>query len=157
MTTNERLPARHSNALYQGWLFSSTLSEVLVEESVTSDELICWHRRGWLSFDPLEVAEFGKKERLEIRFVKGTTRAWLSEDASDRLLGLLPKPFCYDPDDTFFSFLDDCWITVPGDPDPAVVAREYIEGLIASEKWDELREMQVSITKALDEAEEGSE
>jgi hypothetical protein len=48
---------QHSWALCQTSLFTSTQEEFIADMSVSADEMGSWHRKGWLSFDPLTLAQ----------------------------------------------------------------------------------------------------
>lgn len=64
----------------------------------------------------------------------------------------LQRPYCYDSDTTFFSFVQDRWISLPPERDLADVTAEYVDGLAGTEDWDALRELQTRIIVALEGA-----
>lgn len=84
---------------------------------VSADEMGTWHRKGWLSFNPLTLAQYDEKERIEVQFIKGLTRSGLSDAMINRMLSSLEKPYCYDPSTTFFSFVENRWISLPPEQD----------------------------------------
>jgi hypothetical protein len=153
MTRIEELAPQHSGALYQATLFPSTHEQFIAEAFVSADEMRLWHRKGWLSFDPLTVAHYDEKERVEALFIKGITRSGLSDAMIDRVLSGLDKPYCYDPSTTFFSFVGNRWISLPPERDQADVTSEYLDELIEAQDWESLRELQSKISEALEDAE----
>jgi hypothetical protein len=131
-------------------LFSSSRDEFAAEVLVSCDEMSAWHQKNWLSFDPLTMTEFNEPERMEVLFLKALAHSGLSDSYIERLLSAgLRKPYRYDPGETFFSFADFHWITIPPEPDPAAIAVEYIEDLADQKEWDELREFQKKIAAVL--------
>lgn len=157
MTRNEELAPRHSGALYQATLFPSTHEQFIAEAFVSADEMGSWHRKGWLSFDPLTLAQYDEKDRVEVLFIKGLTRSGLSDAMIDRILSSLEKPYCYNPSTTFFSFVENRWISLPPERDQADVTSEYLDELIETQDWDSLRERQGKISQALEDAEAANE
>ena len=148
------LHPRNLSDMSQGWLFTSTSEEFVVEMSVSCDEMASWQRKGWLSFDPTALIEYSQPERIEVLFIKGLTRSGLSDALINRTLASLEKPYCYDPDKTFYSFLENCWISLPLRADPADITSDYITELAEAEKWDALRELQGRISEALEAVED---
>jgi hypothetical protein len=157
MTRIEELTPQHSGALYQATLFPSTHEQFIAEAFVSVDEMGSWHRKGWLSFDPLTVAQYDEKERVEVLFIKGLARSGLSDAMIDRTLSSLDKPYCYGPTTTFFSFVENRWISLPPEQDRADVTSEYLDDLIETQDWDSLRELQGKISEALEDAEAANE
>jgi hypothetical protein len=123
---------------------------------VSTDEMNSWFHKKWLSFDPSATTEYSERERVEVRFVRGLARSGLSDAMISRVLSAgLQRPYCYDSDTTFFSFVQDRWISLPPERDPADVTAEYIDELAGTEDWDTLRELQTRITVALEGAVSG--
>src|ERR1039458_4211437 len=135
MTRVAEHAARHSGALYQGTLFPSAQEQFIAEVFVSADEMGSWHRKGWLSFDPLTVADYDEKERVELLFIRGLARSGLSDAMINRMLSSLKKPYCYDPSTTSFSFVENCWISLPPERDQADVTNKYLDGRIENQDW----------------------
>jgi hypothetical protein len=157
MTKIEELAPQHSGALYQATLFPSAPEHFIAEAFVSADEMGAWHRNGWLSFDPLTVAQYDEKERVEVLFIKGLARSGLSDAMIDRTLSSLDKPYCYGPSTTFFSFAENRWISLPPERDQADVTSEYLDELIETQDWDSLRELHGKISQALEDSEDTNE
>jgi hypothetical protein len=121
---------------------------------VSADEMGSWHDKGWLSFDPKTLTEYCQKERVEVLFIKGLTRSGLSDALISRTLSSLEKPYCYDPSTTFFSFVDDIWISLPPEPDAKDMTSKYLAELVESQDWDALRKLQSEVGEALEAARE---
>jgi hypothetical protein len=138
---------------HQSSLFVSTREEFVAEVCVSADEMGAWHRKGWLSFDPLNTDHYDDKEHAEVRFIKGLTRSGLSDAMINRTLSSLQKPYCYDSSTTFVSFVKNRWISLPPERDPAEVTSEYLDGLVEIEDWDALRELRNKVSLALENAE----
>lgn len=155
MTRNEELAPRHLSA--QLSLFPSTREQFIAEMFVSADEMGLWHRKGWLSFDPLTVDRYDEQERVEVLFIKGLTCSGLSDAMIIRILSSLKKPFCYDPSTTFFSFAENRWISLPPERDQVDVTNEYLNDRIDAEDWDALRIMQNKISQALKDPEDTNE
>jgi hypothetical protein len=124
---------------------------------VSVDEMAAWHGKGWLSFDPAGITQCDDKERVEVRFVKGIAHSGLSDAMVDRLLSRLERPYCYDPAETFFSFVDDRWVSLPPQPDESIIADQYIDGLAEGKDWEALQKLQNKITDLLESAEAAHE
>jgi hypothetical protein len=154
MTRTERLAPSHSRCLCQGSLFPSIPEQFVTEMYVSADEMGSWHRRGWLSFDPPAIAEYDDKERVEVQFIKGLARSGLSDLMIDRIVSGLAKPYCYDPSTTFYSFVENRWISLPPEADQADVTIEYLGELIETQDWNSLRQLQGKISRALEDAED---
>ena len=157
MTRTETLAPSHSRSLYQGSLFPCIPEQFVAEMYASADEMGSWHRKGWLSFDPAAIAEYDDKERVEVQFIKGLARSGLSDPMIDRLLSGLTKPYCYDPSTTFFSFVENRWISLPPEREQADVTIEYLDELIETQDWDSLRELLAKITEAIEDAEDSSD
>jgi hypothetical protein len=154
MKNREELVARHSPHLFQATLFRLTPEEFIAEAFVSADEMVTWHRRGWLSFDPNTLLEYDQKEHAEVMFIRGLARSGLSDALIGRMLCGLERPYCYDSSATFFSFADNRWISLPPTEEPADVTIEYLNALVEAKDWDTIRELQATISKALEDAED---
>jgi|WetSurMetagenome_2_1015567.scaffolds.fasta_scaffold366257_2 hypothetical protein len=132
------LSPRHSLALFQPSLFRMTPEEFAANTSVSLDEMKLWNEKGWLSFDPFIINEFDERERLEVLFIKALAHSGLSYAMINNLLFGLKKPFCYDPEETFFSFAKESWITLPKESEGADMAHEGIKAFARNDVWDEL-------------------
>ena len=150
--TNDNLAARHSWGLHQSSLFTSSLDEFEAETGVSADEMDVWRKKDWLSFSPHKVPEFDERERVEVAFISGLARSGLSDAMVARLLDPLPKPYCYDPATTFYSFRDRRWISLPPEPEPATVTNEYLDSLIEDKDWDSLHDLRDRLTQVLTDA-----
>jgi hypothetical protein len=149
MTNNEGLAPRHASN--QLTLFPLTRDELIAEMSVSADEMCAWHRKAWLSFDALAIDRFDEPERIEVLFIKGMTRSGLSDAMINSILSSLEKPYSYDPYKTYFSFVENRWISLPPERDPADVTNDYFNELIATEKSDVLRELQLKVSEVLED------
>lgn len=147
--TNGNLAPRYSWGLHQSSLFMSSLAEFEAETGVSADEMDVWREKGWLSFSPHKVPKFDERERVEVVFISGLARSGLSDAMVTRLLDPLPKPYCYDPATTFYSFLDRGWVSLPPEPEPAKVTDDYIESLIEEKDWASLHDLRERITQVL--------
>src|SRR5579872_6277777 len=142
MGNSDAPEARHSPELCQQSLFSSTPEEFTAEMQVSTDEMNSWFHKNWLSFDPSAIAEYSGRERVEVIFVRGLARSGLSDAMINRIFSAgLQRPYCYDSDKTFFSFVQDRWISLPPERDHADVTAEYVDGLAGAEDWDALRDL----------------
>jgi len=157
MTRIETLAPSHSRSLYQGSLFPCIPEQFVAEMYASADEMGSWHRKGWLSFDPAAIAEYDDKERVEVQFIKGLARSGLSDPMIDRLHSGLVKPYCYDSSTTFFSFVENHWISLSPERDQADVTIEYLDELIETQDWNSLRQLQSKISRALEDAEDTDE
>jgi hypothetical protein len=157
MTMSEELAPRHSQAVYQQSLFTSTIEEFIASMFVSVDEMVLWQRKGWLSFNPLALCQYDEKEKIEVQFVIGLARSGLSDAMINRILSTLKTPYCYDPSSTFFSFVENSWISLPLEQDQADTTRHYLDELIENQDWDALRALKDKIFEALQNAESASE
>ena len=132
------LSPRHSLALFQPTLFRMTPEELTAKTGVSLDEMKLWHEKGWLSFDPQAFDEYDERERLEVIFIKALARSGMAYAMVDNLLFRLKKPFCYDPEETFYSFANDSWVTVPKKGKEDEKSPEGIPALPVNAVWDEL-------------------
>ena len=144
------LSPRHSLVLNQPTLFRMSTDEFTAHTGVSLDEMNQWNEKGWLSFDPDMIKNYDERERLEVRFIKALARYGLGYAMIDRLLSGLKKPYCYDPETTFYSFAKEAWITLPKEPDRAETAHEGIEALIENEAWDELAALKERISEVIE-------
>jgi hypothetical protein len=132
------LSPRHALALFQPTLFRMTPEEFTANTSVSLDEMKLWNEKGWLSFDPYTIDEYDERERLEVLFIKALAHSGLNYAMINNLLFGLKKPFCYDPEETFFSFAKESWITLPKETGDVEMAREGISAFARNAEWDEL-------------------
>ncbi len=146
MSKDELAPQHYSAQLT---LFSLTREEFSAEMFVATDEMELWHRKGWLSFNPVAVDRYDDPEKIEVLFVKGMARSGLSDATISRILQTLPKPYRYDQARTFFSFLDNRWISLPI-PDASDITARHITELFEDEDWDTLQALQVRIASGLE-------
>jgi hypothetical protein len=70
----------------------------------------------------------------------------------NRTLSSLTKPYCYDPSTTFFSFVENRWISLPPEQNQADVTSEYLDELVETQDWDALRDLQNKVSQALENA-----
>ncbi len=124
------------------------LEQIEVETRVSRDELTRWHERGWLSFNPEEMTTFDIPERAEIRFVEKIARFGLCDEWVTKFLSGLPKPYCYDAEDTFYSFSFSSWVTVRSVEEEL---DEYLQTLASEGEWDTLRSIQETISDLLED------
>ena len=143
------MPPRHASALAQATLFRVHLAMFEIQTQVSADEMQRWHERGLLSFDPHETAEFDERHRLEVTFLAGLVRSGLPDAWIDRVLDGLPKPYCYDPHETFYSFTGGCWVTLPAEPDHQDVTDQYLRDLADAEDWEALQALRACIDDLL--------
>ena len=101
------LSPRHSEALLQSTFFKQTPDVFAAETSVSLDEMKRWYEAGWLSFDPAVVNEYDERESVEVQFVKAVVRFGLSDAMIHKILSTLNKPYCYNTNETFYSFERD--------------------------------------------------
>jgi hypothetical protein len=154
MRNSDDLTPSHFGELYQLSLFSYTQNEFTAMIQVSTDDMNSWRRNGWLSFDPSVTTKYSQKEGVEVLFIKGLAHSGLSDAMINRVLSAgLQCPYCYDPSTTFFSFVQNRWITLPPEHDPADVTTEYIDELAADEDWEALRQLRNRVTAILEDAE----
>jgi hypothetical protein len=144
------LSPRHSEALLQSTFFKQTPDVFAAETSVSLDEMKRWYEAGWLSFDPAVVNEYDERESVEVQFVKAVVRFGLSDAMIHKILSTLNKPYCYNTNETFYSFERDSWITLPPAPDPMETIEENIESLIENENLEVLELIKERIDAALE-------
>lgn len=133
-------------------LFSFTLSrdEVAAMLMVPCDEMTAWYKNDWLSFDPSEIMDFSLSQRTEVAFMKDLARSGLSGAYVKRLLSAgLEKPYCYDPQDTLYSFGEHRWVARQSLPDPDDLIERFLDDLIELEDWERLTQLQEKISAAL--------
>ena len=143
--------------MYQPSLFRATREEIAARTSICIDEMETWHRKGWLSFDPVEVSGCDQKEETEVWFIKGLAPSGLSDAMISRILADLEEPYFYEPLQTFYSFCEGKWIGLPPQSAPENMAEEAIEELIADENWSRLRRLSARISEALESIDENSD
>jgi len=135
----------------RGFEPGGTREEFIADMSVSADQMGSWHRKEWLSFNPLTLADYEEKERFEVIFIRGLTRSGLSDAMINGMLSSLEKPYCYDPSKPFFPFVENRWISLP-EQDPADVTNKYVDELVETQDWDALRELRKKISQALENA-----
>jgi hypothetical protein len=132
------LSPRYSLAFFQPTLFRMTLEEFTANTNVSVDEMKLWNEKGWLSFNPCMIEDYDERERMEVLFIKALAHSGLSYAMINNLLLGLKKPFCYDPEETFFSFAKGSWITLPKKSDWDERVQKGIDALTRNIIWDEL-------------------
>ena len=147
------LAPRHAIALGQGCLFATGLDEFEASTGVSADEMQRWRERGFLAFDPRAVAEFDERHRMEVAFVRALVCSGLGDAWVEGILAGLPKPYCYDPGQTFYSFAHSRWVTLPLAPDADEVIDEHFAELADAEDWAGLRDLRDRIEEMLPEEE----
>lgn len=145
-------PRRLDQHSLQQSLFFFTLSrdELAASLMVSCDEMTAWYKKDWLSFDPATMTDFGQPQQAEVAFITGLARSGLSDAYIDRLLSAgLEKPYCYDPNDTLFSFAEHRWVGIPSPPHRDDLVDEFLDELIEFEDWERLTQLQEKIAAAL--------
>lgn len=160
--SNDTYKAKFHSSLHQKTLFpTKSIAAFETETAVSADEMKRWHDKEWLSFDPSALDEFDEQQRIEVEFVKGLVRSGLSDEWIGKLLSKLEKPYCYDPKNTFYSFADQSWKTMPRIPEPAEAIEEsldsYLQGLADAEERERLLEIRGIIDDLLENQTEGTE
>lgn len=151
-----RFCARHAEALVQRSLFTMNLEELESTTKVSADEMRRWRDQGFLAFDPREVTAFDERHRVELEFVAAVVRSGLGDAWVESLLAQLRKPYCYDPNQTFYSFSHRRWVTLPPQKDTEELIDQYLAELADGENWSTLRELRDRIEDMLPH-EEGDE
>lgn len=147
------LAPRHATSLAQRCLFTMSLDEFEASTKVSVDEMQRWRERGFLAFDPRAVTAFDDRHRMEVEFVAALVRSGLGDAWIEGILARLPKPYCYDPSQTFYSFTHGQWVTLPPAPDADEVIDEHLAGLADAEDWAGLRDLRDRIEGILPEEE----
>ena len=160
--SNDTYKAKFHSSLHQKTLFPTrSIVEFEAETAVSTDEMSRWYDKEWLSFDPSALNEFDEPQWVEVEFVKGLVRSGLSDEWIGKLLSKLEKPYCYDPKNTFYSFADQSWKTVPRIPEPEEVIEEsldsYLQGLADAEEQKRLLEIRETLDDLLESRTEGTE
>ncbi|GAI21726.1 unnamed protein product [marine sediment metagenome] len=160
--SNDIYKVKFDSSLHQKTLFPiEDIAAFETETAVSADEMKRWHDKEWLSFNPSALDEFDEQQRIEVEFVKGLVRSGLSDEWIGKLLSKLEKPYCYDPKDTFYSFADQSWKTMPRIPEPEEVVEEsldsYLEGLADAEERERLLEIRETIDDLLEKHAEGTD
>jgi hypothetical protein len=117
-----------------------TFEEFTANTNVSLDEMKLWNEKGWLSFNPCMVDDYDEREHMEVMFIKALVYSGLSYAMINNLLSGLKKPFCYDTEETFFSFAKGSWITLPKESDRDERTQKGIDVLTRNVIWDELED-----------------
>ena len=162
--SNDTYRAKSHSALHQKTLFPTSIEAFETETIVSADEMKRWHDKQWLSFDPSVLAEFDEAQWIEVEFLKGLLRSGLSDEWIAKLLSKLERPYCYDPKNTFYSFADQSWKTMPEMPEipePEEIIEEslesYLQGLADADERERLLEIRGTIDDLLENHTEGTE
>ncbi len=117
----------------QATLFPDPLPEVLAALRVSSDELMRWHERGWVSFGPVRSSRLEPWDVNEIRFVGDVVRSGLSDVQIANLFADLPRPMTFDPAAVAYSFSLG-WVMArrTPEPDPLEVVDEHVDEWLAA-------------------------
>jgi len=132
------LSPRQDSSLQQPTLFRLKLAEFESAVKISATDMLQWHLNGFLSFNPYKETDFDECHRIEVEFLAGLMRSGLDDEKIDKMLAQLPKPYCYNPQDTFYSFAHDSWITLPV-PDPEEVIEKYLSDLFDDEDWNNIK------------------
>jgi DNA-binding transcriptional MerR regulator len=99
-------------------LFHVSLSELAANLGISHDELLRWHQRGWLSFEPNPnqiLNQFDDPIMNEIQIIRNVVRSGLTDAQIEVVLSTLPRPPAHNPDRLAYSFRYG-WIFVPPPP-----------------------------------------
>ncbi len=112
-------------------LFRALLHNQLAVLRVSTDELLRWIDKGWVSDTCLTVKEvdlIDDPTLLEIEFVRDVVRSGFSDAQIECLFGELPKPYAYDPRCVTFSFRYG-WVSPAfvREPEPECVIDEHLD------------------------------
>lgn len=108
-------------------LFPEELATTLATLRVSEDDLGRWAKRGWVSFGPDRQSPLEPHEVNEIRFVRDVMRSGLPDAMIAELLGQLPRPFNFDPDEVAYSFSLGWVLAGPLPEDPSDVVEQHID------------------------------
>ena len=143
------IEARHSNALIQNTFFRQKIEEVEKNTNISRIEMHQWYQQGFLSFNPVELSEFDDRHIVEIEFLASFLKSELKESLIKQILEDLPKPYCYDPGRTFYSFYCKQCVTIPS---PEEITGLYLEHLVEYDEWELLHDLSDQIKELLDNA-----
>jgi len=136
-------------------LFRIGLKKALAQLSISDDDLLRWHGKGWISFGPspeMVIDERGV-EINELTFVRDVVRSGLSDAQICHLFSLLPKPFTFTPSQISFSFMYGWVISFP-EEEPGEVIEEHLspwlEALAQAGDEERLRELKSDIEELLE-------
>lgn len=160
--SNDTYKTKFHSSLHQKTLFpTKSIAAFETETAVSTDEMKRWHDNEWLSFDPFALNEFDESHWIEVKFLKGLVRSGLSDEWINKLLSKLEKPYCYNPKNTFYSFADKSWKTIPRIPEPEEVIEEsldsYLQGLADVQEQERLLEIRETVDDLLEKLAEGTE
>ncbi len=122
-------------------LFDSDLETLLVRLKLSRDDVQRWYKRGWLSFTEPGGDRCDQSHEAELNFVGALARFGLGDAMVDKLLASLPKPYCYDARETFYSFAQERWIGLPEAREADYPVESYLEKLAERKDWDALEEV----------------
>jgi hypothetical protein len=145
-----------TRGISQSTLFPLSSDELTAEMQVSRAELREWHRKGWLSFDPLTTVDYDAPEFFEVLFIWSLVRFFSDDAMVNRLLHGLEKPYKYNPANTLYSFEARRWIIWP-EEDPAEVTQAYIDHLEKTKDWPALGELLRRIADVFDNIDEESD
>jgi len=143
------IEARHSNALIQNTFFRQKIEEVEKNNNTNRVEMQQWYEQGYLSFNPVELSGFDDHHVVEIAFLASFLKSGLTESLIKQILEDLPKPYCYDPDRTFYSFYRKEWVTIPPIED---IINLYLNNLAENAENELLNELSDRVKVLLDNA-----
>ena len=138
-------------------LLPEDIYSVLADLKVSSDELIRWHQRGWISFDTQTVDYLEPAQVGELAFVRDVIRSGLSDALLTALFDQLPTPVSANPNLIAFSFTHG-WVmpTYTSEPDIDQCIDEnvdaWLDTLAAEGRTDRLLELKGSIDYLLEKA-----
>jgi len=95
-------------------IITFTMDEIVAETSVSVEEMMEWHKLGWLSFSPCYGEQYQPYHPDEVNFMASLVRFGLSSPMIKRILRGLPKPYYYNPKLMVFSFCMQKWQQLPG-------------------------------------------
>ena len=104
--------------------------EVLVDLSVSRDDVRRWQKNGWISFDVDSENELDLPYSWEIEFVRNLARSGLSDPQVSRFLTDLPKPYRFKPETVAYHLIYG-WVC-PCQDDPDDVISENLDDWLSS-------------------------
>lgn len=85
-------------------LFPETFMGVLHRLQISSESVVQWYSRGWLSFSLDKEGGLQPSEINELEFLRDVTAFGLPDKFLNLLLSELPKPFSFNPKRIAYSF-----------------------------------------------------
>jgi len=143
------IEARHSDALRYDTLFRQKIEELEKNTNISRVEMQQWYQQGFLSFNPVELLEFDDRHLYEIVFLGGIFKSGLPESSIKQILENLPKPYCYNPERTFYSFYCKEWVSIPSIEE---ITGSYLKHLVEYDEWELLHDLSDQIKELLDNA-----